>query len=746
MPGPVQPWDQPEDPRDETVDLPRIDLASHGNGSVQNGNGRAGYPRDLAGEQQSRNGHGPAATGRPGRLEPPGQLEPPGRREPPGQRERQARPGPDVAGDPYARPGRDVRPVSFFGPTASSPGLPRPVPAAAEPAADAQPSELTEPPARTQSIQPAVLPPTEIAPHSGTVQPTGIVPPETVPPETVPPETVPPETVPPTGALQAADSAAHAAAELHAQADVPMSPASASADPYHPQVATASAVPDAAPTPTAQAAASVSHPEPGGRRVAGDQRGRPGPGSLSDLRSRLDQLPDGHPSSPYEDDGAAKPLPHRLKQLELGLPAPERDAGDGTPRIDLSTYSASHPEDTSHGSQQRLDPAEHANDDRAADQLSAGSGLAGDEYHADLSADSDVESREAAALPERPAQSAEIPAGSLPSIQDGASRSDARPSAWEDPYALPASGKGSSGADHRGAQYPGPGMAAEPTDTERRVTKDPLTQPYQVSRQAELPSLPLRPGSADRQPRSVEHDFVPFGAGGTRPRVSTSKARDTGRPDARQLGTDHNELVARLLAAGRAAEGQSAFGSYGQSGLTPAIRRVAAQLDHGGLAPGSEADTLKSADRLSAKLARLITRHPDLTAEELAAGIVDVVRYAFTFEPDYYAEGTWLVHRKFKALGFNLEARRNRWESPEYKGVWTCWRDPAHELCFEVQFHTFSSWDVIVTTHQAYLAITDPATPPAERARLRARQVGAAAAAKAPAHCAEIADLSRESR
>ena len=48
-------------------------------------------------------------------------------------------------------------------------------------------------------------------------------------------------------------------------------------------------------------------------------------GSLAELRSRLARLPDGHPSSPYDDAGQVRPLPIRLKLLELGLPAPERE-------------------------------------------------------------------------------------------------------------------------------------------------------------------------------------------------------------------------------------------------------------------------------------------------------------------------------------------------------------------------------------------------------------------------------------
>jgi len=188
------------------------------------------------------------------------------------------------------------------------------------------------------------------------------------------------------------------------------------------------------------------------------------------------------------------------------------------------------------------------------------------------------------------------------------------------------------------------------------------------------------------------------------------------------------------------------FGGYGTSGLTPALQRLAAQLPVGGLAPGSEADTLKPADRFAAKLSRLIARNPGRSPEELAAEISDGVRYAFVFEPADYTEATWLVHRKLKAQGFDLEVRRNRWESPEYKGIFTCWRDPAHDLTFEVQFHTSESWAVHKRTHDAYVRITDPATSPAERAELRARQVDATAAAKPPPGYHEIADFRPEQR
>ena len=188
------------------------------------------------------------------------------------------------------------------------------------------------------------------------------------------------------------------------------------------------------------------------------------------------------------------------------------------------------------------------------------------------------------------------------------------------------------------------------------------------------------------------------------------------------------------------------FGSYGSSGLTPVIQRIASQLPAGGLAPGSEADTVKPASRFAAKLGRLAARNPGVPLPELAAAITDGVRYAFAFDDTDYTESTWLVHRKLKSHGFDLLARRNRWDSPEYKGIFTCWREPAHGIVFEVQFHTLASWTVVQRSHDAYVRITDPATPPAERAQLRARQVSAAAAARFPPGVREIADFRLEAR
>ena len=66
------------------------------------------------------------------------------------------------------------------------------------------------------------------------------------------------------------------------------------------------------------------------RRVPADYRGlpqdRPARGSVAEFRLRLERLPAGHPSSPWDDQGMPRPTPQQLRQLELPLADEERDA------------------------------------------------------------------------------------------------------------------------------------------------------------------------------------------------------------------------------------------------------------------------------------------------------------------------------------------------------------------------------------------------------------------------------------
>ena len=250
-----------------------------------------------------------------------------------------------------------------------------------------------------------------------------------------------------------------------------------------------------------------------------------------------------------------------------------------------------------------------------------------------------------------------------------------------------------------------------------------------------------RPAGAERDRRSQDPSRGDPPRSQDASRGDLPRRRDRAAAASSRLAPEHRDLVERILAACRAAEGRNTSGGYGSSGLTPALRRISAQLPAGGLAPGSDADTLKPPERFAARLARLIDRQPGRPPAELAATISDAIRYTFTFRAVDYTEGTLLVHRKLKTQGFDLEARRNQWESREYKGIFTRWRDPAHGLPFEVQFHTAESWAMVRQTHDVYLRITDPDTPAPERARLRARQAAAAQAVSPPSGCMDIADF-----
>jgi hypothetical protein len=398
------------------------------------------------------------------------------------------------------------------------------------------------------------------------------------------------------------------------------------------------------------------------------------------LRSRLARLPDGHPSSPYDDGGQFRPFPIRLRQLELGLPPPWREPiGTLTPPTAAAANSAPHREhDLAADSREDPDP-DPAQLDPALGEMS-------------------------------------------PAVGDTERDEQPHRSGWGDPYA---SGNGRPSGDRPADLSLGPWQASEPP---------------RVSGLAGL-------SGGGRNGHSRVN-----GRGGPPPRGTEAERRDTAErpilepPDALQLPAELRALVDGTLATSKTAEGRNVFGGYGNSGLTPAIQRIVAQLRFGGLAPDSEINSLKSPARFAAKLARLIARYPGRTPMQLAEGIGDAVRYAFVFDAADYVAGTWLVHRRLKSHGFELEIRRNRWESPEYKGIFTQWRDPAHDLAFEVQFHTPASWTVVQRTHEAYVQITDPATSPAERARLRARQVAASADATAPPDWGEIADFRLEPR
>jgi hypothetical protein len=201
-----------------------------------------------------------------------------------------------------------------------------------------------------------------------------------------------------------------------------------------------------------------------------------------------------------------------------------------------------------------------------------------------------------------------------------------------------------------------------------------------------------------------------------------------------------NRVADQQLAARRNAEGRRADGSYDERGITPALRRIEGQLDHGSLVPDTEKFALKGPDRFKEKLARMIERRPDTSVNELADEIHDGIRYTFLFDPDHYSDQTNKTCSSLVDGGYELIRLANRWSGEEYKGVNSRWNDPASGQHFEVQFHTPESWEAKQRTHEAYEKIDNPKTSVMEVEKLRSYQRSVCNSLELPNRWDEIRD------
>jgi hypothetical protein len=211
-----------------------------------------------------------------------------------------------------------------------------------------------------------------------------------------------------------------------------------------------------------------------------------------------------------------------------------------------------------------------------------------------------------------------------------------------------------------------------------------------------------------------------------------------------RLTPEQSRIADDGLARCRDAEGRDAKGNYGDHGLTPAMRRIEAQLDHGHLAEDTEAHALKDPDRFKGKLAQLIKDEPDKSAQQHADEIHDGIRYTFILDDDDYVSSVKRATAIIEKHGFEHGVRKNCWGKDEYKGVHTRWRDDASGRRFEVQFHTEASWQAKQRTHGPYNRINDLTTPTAEREGLRAYQRDVSAQVAKPTGWEDITDYRKE--
>ena len=212
----------------------------------------------------------------------------------------------------------------------------------------------------------------------------------------------------------------------------------------------------------------------------------------------------------------------------------------------------------------------------------------------------------------------------------------------------------------------------------------------------------------------------------------------------RKLNPERSLIADQIIARCRDKEGRNENGNYGDQGLTPAMRRLEAQLEHGNLVEGTEKFALKDPDRFKEKLAKLIDRFPDTDPNELTAGIPDGIRYTFILEFDHYTDTVEIGHTQLRDLGYERIETKPSWDSEEYKGVNSRWREPSAGVMFEVQFHTRESWGAKQETHAAYEKIEESGTSVEEVELLRAYQRRISAEVRVPSGALEIKPYKKE--
>ena len=251
---------------------------------------------------------------------------------------------------------------------------------------------------------------------------------------------------------------------------------------------------------------------------------------------------------------------------------------------------------------------------------------------------------------------------------------------------------------------------------------------------------PPRATEADRQESAQTPEHV---APGTNPDEEPKRTAD--RPqlarvplevelhtDVEQAERRLSQVTDRAIERCQTAEGRDADGDYGEQGLTPAMRRIESQLEHGHLADQTEKYALKDPARFKEKLTERIERFPNADPNDLAAEIHDGVRYTFILDFDHYTDSVGLAQSKLAEAGYGQIETKPGWRGEEYKGVNSQWEDPASGIRFEVQFHTNESWSAKQTTHEAYEAIRSNKASVEEVESLRAYQREVSATVQIP--------------
>ena len=284
-----------------------------------------------------------------------------------------------------------------------------------------------------------------------------------------------------------------------------------------------------------------------------------------------------------------------------------------------------------------------------------------------------------------------------------------------------------------------------PDDLQARLERLPLNHP----------SSPYRDdGSRKTPPPDLTEYELPLPDDPDSPADPDLPARDQARthPDGSwdwqeaKLSPERSLIADQAIARCHDTEGRDVNGNYGDRGLTPAMRRIEAQLEHGHLVEDTEKFALKDPDRFKEKFAKLIADRPDRDPALLVQRINDGVRYTFIYDDAEYSSGVMEVSDAIAADGYELYERKNAWvdDTKVYQGVNSTWREPSHGVLFEVQVHTPESWHAKQESHPAYEVAHSLASTREQRADAMRRQREIFATVPIPPAVADIHSYRKE--
>jgi len=213
-----------------------------------------------------------------------------------------------------------------------------------------------------------------------------------------------------------------------------------------------------------------------------------------------------------------------------------------------------------------------------------------------------------------------------------------------------------------------------------------------------------------------------------------------------KLSLERSLIADQAIGRCHETEGRDVNGNYGDRGLTPAMRRIEVQLEHGHLVEDTEKFALKDPDRFKEKFAKLIADRPGRDPSELVQQINDGVRYTFIYEDAEYSSGVMEVSGAIAAAGYELYERKNAWvdETKVYQGVNSTWREDSHGVLFEVQVHTPESWQAKQESHTFYEVGQSLTSTPEQRADAARRQKEIFAEVSIPPNIRDILSYRKE--